>query len=388
MINKSHLTRRKLMQRTFWSSGYLSAAGTGVGLTGCSTPADLPEPVLLSSSTDRNGQNFIGAYSLNGEKRAHIPVEHRGHGMAVNPVRSNEIVFFSRRPGTKLHALDLSTGELLAQARSAADRHFYGHGCFSSDGTELYTTENDFHNGEGKVVIRDASTLEVSYEFPSYGVGPHEMRMMPDNATLVIANGGVLTHPSKPREALNLDTMKPNLAYVEMATGKLLGRYELPISRLSIRHIDVNETGRVVVTTQYRGETEDRPALIASHNGESSLQVFSQAAYAWSKLNNYCGSVAYAKPSASESPISPHIAAVTSPRGGRIVLFDMAQQENVAEFAALDICGVGFSQKSDCFVATSGTGGIYRIQLSDAGWSIDRTNAQQQMHWDNHLLLV
>ncbi len=52
-------------------------------------------------------------------------------------------------------------------------------------------------------------------EFASGGVGPHEIRRMPGSDVLVIANGGIATHPGSSRAKLNIPKMQPNLAYIE-----------------------------------------------------------------------------------------------------------------------------------------------------------------------------
>ena len=39
-------------------------------------------------------------------------------------------------------------------------------------------------------------------ELPSDGIGPHEATLMPDGKTLVVANGGIRTHPGqRPRSS-------------------------------------------------------------------------------------------------------------------------------------------------------------------------------------------
>ena len=76
--------------------------------------------------------------------------------------------------------------------------------------------------------IRDA---EDGYrqigEFASQGIGPHELVLMPDGGTLAVANGGIRTHPDNDRAMLNLDTMQPSLAYLDLASGRLRDAFGL-----------------------------------------------------------------------------------------------------------------------------------------------------------------
>ena len=83
---------------------------------------------------------------------------------------------------------------------------------FSPDGALLYATENDFDNAAGMVGIYDARAVSSAIgEFPTHGVGPHELLLLDDGATLAIANGGIETHPDFGRAKLNIATMKPSL---------------------------------------------------------------------------------------------------------------------------------------------------------------------------------
>src|SRR5690606_30895384 len=110
---------------------------------------------------------------------------------------------FARRPGTFALVIDVVHGRILYRIASAESRHFYGHGAFSSDGRLLYATENDFAGERGVIGIYDAADgYRRAGEIPSYGIGPHELRLLADGTTLAVANGGILTRPDLPRVKL------------------------------------------------------------------------------------------------------------------------------------------------------------------------------------------
>jgi hypothetical protein len=118
--------------------------------------------------------------------------------------------------------------------------------------------------------IRDADDgYRQVGEFASHGVGPHEVTLMPDGATLVAANGGIRTHPDRERAKLNLDTMAPSLAYLDLASGRLCDAFGLAprLHRLSIRHLAVNQDGLVAAAMQYEGSKRDRVPLVGLHDG-------------------------------------------------------------------------------------------------------------------------
>ncbi len=140
--------------------------------------------------------------------------------------------------------LDCVQGAQLARLEAPEARHFYGHGCFSADGALLFTTENDYDGRRGMIGVWDgADGFRRLGEFPSGGVGPHDIRRMP-NGGLVVANGGIETHPDTGRTRLNLPMMRPNLSYLS-EQGTILEQVEPPrdLSANSIRHLAARMTG-------------------------------------------------------------------------------------------------------------------------------------------------
>ncbi|MGB0057672.1 MAG: DUF1513 domain-containing protein, partial [Methyloceanibacter sp.] len=88
---------------------------------------------------------------------------------------------------------------------SKPDRHFFGHGVFSADGRLLHTTENDYKNAQGIIGVRDATDgYKQIGEFSARGMEPHDVALLADGRTMVIANGGIRTHPDSGADELNL----------------------------------------------------------------------------------------------------------------------------------------------------------------------------------------
>jgi len=83
----------------------------------------------------------------------------------------------------------------------------------------------------------------------------------------VIANGGILTHPDRKREELNLADVQPSLVYVDIELGDLVEERRLApeLHQLSIRHLTVAQKDMVVFGCQYRGPERDLPPLIGFH---------------------------------------------------------------------------------------------------------------------------
>ena len=105
---------------------------------------------------------------------------------------------------------------------------------------------------------------------------PHDVALLADGRTMVIANGGIKTHPDSGADELNLPDMKPSLVYVDLATGDLVEEQILAaeLHQLSIRHLALAASDTVVFGCQYRGPEDDAPPLLGFHRrGEKPVIV-------------------------------------------------------------------------------------------------------------------
>lgn len=337
------------------------------GLVPQTTWADVGAPAFLSAGQRPDGAYVLCGLTALGDITFELPLPSRGHAAAAHP-KLAQAVAFARRPGTFAIVLDCMSGLPEAQLSPPKGRHFYGHGAFSPNGALLFTTENDFAAARGMVGVWDVNRgYRRVAEFASGGVGPHDIKLMPDGSTLVVANGGIETHPETGRTKLNIPTMRPNLSYLDFAGG-IRAQMELPPEhrRNSIRHLAVAGSGDVAFAMQWQGDLYEDLPLLGVHHADSDSARLADAASV-RRMNGYLGSVAV-------SPNGAHVA-TTSPRSGRMQVFD--QQALVAEVAQHDVCGVA-SRGTD-FFSTTGTGKF----LSTSG--LERTHS---IAWDNHLIAL
>ena len=272
----------------------------------------------------------------------------RGHSFALRP-RKHEAVHFARRPGRFALVLDLVQGTVARTVETPDGRHFYGHGVYSPDGRLLYATENDFEAERGVIGVYGA---ERSYkrlgEHRSHGIGPHEIALLSDGETLVVANGGIATHPNLPRVKLNLPTMAPSLCYVDRRSGAL--RRELVLDpalhRLSIRHLAVGPEDTVAVAMQYEGPAHDRVPLVALQRGGGPLHLLQGPGSVLRAMKNYCGSVCF-------DPAGGTIA-VSAPRGNLVTFWDVGTGRYLSSATVADGCGVAPGARAGEFLASSG----------------------------------
>ncbi len=311
-----------------------------------------------------------------GRRLLDVQLPARGHAVAIDAEQRRAAVF-ARRPGEFVWIVDLHTGQVLQRITAAPGRHFYGHGLFADAGALLLCSENAYASGAGVIGLYDAQgDCRRVGELPSHGVGPHEIRLLADGRRLVVANGGIRTHPDLPRIKSNLNNMRPNLAYVDLTSGELLHRCEPDKQwhQLSIRHIDVGADGRVAVAMQFEGSPQLLPLLIAIQQADGPLQMLSAPPEIQRRLRNYCGSVAFSD--------DGERFAVSSPRGG-LVTYWSATGDYLGLHEQADACGISraIGGRGEFFVSDGG-GEFVRV---NGRLALSERRALSNWRWDNHL---
>ena len=394
-------------------------------LTSQASWAGAGSPAFLSAGKDASGAFLLAGLSDTGGILFRHPLPGRGHAAAAHPVRP-EAVAFARRPGRFADVIDCRSGAATARLEPPAGHHFYGHGTFSPDGSRLFTTENDYENARGVIGVWDATGgYRRITAFSSGGIGPHDMALRRDAPGLVVANGGIETHPDSGRAKLNLPDMRPNLSYLSLE-GELQAQMELaqelrlnsirhlavradgtvgfamqwqgdPGEQLpaagrhrpgtaprlmaeddaqelrlnSIRHLAVRADGTVGFAMQWQGDPGEQLPAAGRHRPGTAPRLMAEDDARVLNLNGYGGSVAF---SADGSRIG-----VTSPRGGVLQIMDTVSGALLREVRMRDVCGLAPSAGG--FTASTGTGRL--IAVSDTGQTLLH---RADLAWDNHLI--
>ncbi|MGE0372014.1 MAG: DUF1513 domain-containing protein [Gammaproteobacteria bacterium] len=371
--------KRRVFLRTLAGTFLLPVAGRG--LAAASSAAAASAGLYISARSGGPELYFLSAFDSAGKPAYDLPLPGRGHGIALRP-DSAQAVLVARRPGRFLVVFDAATGEVIHRLNSRPDRHFSGHGLFSADGRRLYTSEIDYDGKRGVIGVRDvADGYRQVDEFGSCGVEPHDLRLCRDGRVLVIANGGILTHPDFGRAKLNLDTMTSSLIYLEAGTGRRLSEHRLPpaMHQLSLRHLAVPAPDLVYVAMQYQGAPEDRPPLVAMHRaGEGEIRLLQAPPAVLDQMRNYCGSVC--------ADASGRWIAVSSPQGNVVTFWSTEGGEYAGEARVMDGCGVAAGTRAGEFLLSSGRGGLYRYDVTDAVMTALDGAGPSDAHWDNHML--
>ncbi|WP_316365277.1 DUF1513 domain-containing protein [Candidatus Thiodiazotropha sp. CDECU1] len=336
----------------------------------------------LSAHADGDGNHYISGFNEYGLQQFRLGLPGRGHAMALSPDR-RQAVAVARRPGQYLLVIELNTGRLRYRLESRTERHFYGHGLFSPDGRWFYTTENDFANGKGVIGVRD---VQQGYrqvdEYPSYGIGPHELGMLSDGVTLVVANGGIRTHPDSGRAKLNLADMQPSLTYIDSHSGALLEQWFLAdgLHKNSIRHLAITPDDQVCCVMQYQGSRTRQPPLIGMHRRGEAIRLLHAPASVQRRMRNYCGSVCVDS--------SGVVFAVSSPRGGLVTFWSVDRGGYLGQVDVTDGCGIAAGTEPGQFILSSGQGGVYRYRIGEEEIHPLPLIKAGESRWDNHMLRI
>jgi hypothetical protein len=308
-----------------------------------------------------------------------IELPDRGHSFAID-ARGRRAVAFGRQPGYFALAFDIDARTPAQALPLAADRHFFGHGAFGSDDRTVYATENDYARGRGVVGVyrRNRDGWQRSAEFDAGGIGPHELVLMPDGATLCVANGGLLTHPDTGKLPLNLASMRPSLVYLDAHDGRLLERVELDptLHQLSIRHLAIDAAGSVWFGCQHNGPLGEQPPLVGRHRRGQAPELFRADDDTQHALRNYIGSLAV--------DAAGRTLATSSPVGSRVVWWDTRDGRCLGSSVVEDGCGVA-ADRDGGFLLSDGLGGL-RHATAETG-ARDATTTPD-CAWDNHLRRV
>ena len=347
------------------------------------------KPLIYLGASATGGNFQISGFTSAGIIKYQLPLPVRGHAFAIAPCKQSAVVF-ARRPGRYACAFNLIEGKITNEFSTPENRHFYGHGVFSKDGCLLYATENNFQEGVGTIGIYDS---QQSYrrvgEIQSYGIGPHEIRLLSDGDTLVVANGGILTHPDLPRVKLNLPSMSSSLCYVDRHSGRLLQKVQPDSSlfQLGIRHIDVSKFDTVAIAGQYEGPAGNLVPLVALHhiqgvpNSESNhdLQFLAAPRKVLRAMKQYCGSVCFDS--------SGQVCAVSAPRGNLITFWDTFTGNFLSAVKVQDSSGVAPGEQAGEFLASSGNGEVFVVNSHSSNKFLLKIHDFKPDHWDNHLMV-
>lgn len=288
----------------------------------------------------------------------------RAHAVVPHPRNENAAYVCARRPGEYLLRFNPLTGAISAWAAADDAHRFEGHAVVDAARNRLLVTQSELDEGQGRIGLYDADTLAPLGEWPTHGIGPHELLFL-DRDTLAVANGGILTLPETGRIKRNLDTMEPSLVLLDARDGRKLAQFALPERRLSVRHLALADDGVLGAALQYEGAGA-APVLALLHDGRFA------AAGAIERARGYGAAIAACRDRF----------AVTCTRADCVLIWDTSGRYR-GEVAISRPAGIVAS--GDAWLVSNERGELWRIDAERLG--ADRQARIPGRAWDNHLAL-
>ena len=382
---------RRLLLKSLLASGFASNAIT---------------TSTLVAADDSQMQRYVGGavladespvaviFDQHGNILASVPLSARAHGAASHP-QTRQACLFARRPGLYMNTFDIHSPSEQRSIEPVAGRHFYGHGAYSTNGKLLYATENNFETSQGVLGIYDT---EQQYkritEIATGGIGPHDVIRIPDSPLLVIANGGIRTHPDSGRDKLNIDAMQPSIAIIDARTGDIVGQHFLPddLHQMSIRHLAYVDS-HVWFASQYEGDQpfvdglagvisiDETLSSFKAGKSQAGLTLIDVPAELQIQAQHYMTSIAvvgdYVIYTAAKGSVAFTVNRSTKQLEHSLSIFDCSgvapMAPNMAAHGATDDTSLGA-------MITTGTGSI--MQAAHGSVTV---LAQHSLHWDNHM---
>lgn len=342
----------------------LLAAGTAPRLGW----ADAGSPAWLAAARDPSGAFALHGLAPTGVSLFRIPLPARGHAGARHPQRPLAVAF-ARRPGSYALVIDCVTGAVLHRLTPPPGRQFNGHGAFPGDGGILVTSEQMAYTSEGRLGLWRTGDFTRIGEIGTHGIGPHEVLALPDGV-LAVANGGIATDPQD-RTKLNVETMRPSLAFLDLS-GELLEQVEVDgLAQNSIRHLAWGSDGTLAFAMQWEGDPGRVVPLLGLHRRGEGLRLAQAPDAEQARMKGYAGSVAV-------SDLGE--AAISSPRGGRIHRFSR-DGTFLGAVQRPDVCGL--APLPGGLLTSDGLGGLLAVEDG-----VPRLLARHDLAWDNHIVPV
>lgn len=359
----------------------LAITGMGIPLFSMMVNAK-PQSRFISAQGAKEGEFGI-ALGQSEQPINTLSTSFRGHSVLQHEKKPDTVLMFARRPGYQVVEVNYENISIKTAFDVTQGYNLQGHGSFTTDGQYLFTTENDNETGQGFVSVRDGNNYQLLDQFSTQGIGPHELKVLPDGKTLVVANGGILTRPETGRQKHNLTDMDSNLSYIDLNSGKVIDQFKVDEDKSSIRHLDITNDGSVVFAMQNQRDAMSHSrtvSLAGVHHPNAAIELLKEPEAIFHKMNDYMGSIAISHKS--------RIAGFTSPKGNLAAFWHIDSGELINYHRFHDVCGIAVDKQSDEFLLSNSTGQVRFLEHKTLVEARSKRQHFEGVKWDNHLLSV
>jgi hypothetical protein len=220
----------------------------------CDTPEN--SPTVVNGVTITNPGSVRGLVVETGEIFA-VNLPFFGHTVTQRPRHKHELVVMEKW-GQRGAIIDVASREIKSSFKTEGTNLFFGHASFDRSGQVFVSAEDTYDRDKGQLVVRDGDSGKIVSILSSGGTNPHECRTSPDGKHVIVVNEG-----RGPKLS--------NLAWVELASGRLAHKVDLPATFGHCSHVNLSPDGWAVLCgkphTQTAGD-DVAPIVILSPNGQ------------------------------------------------------------------------------------------------------------------------
>ncbi|PPR25105.1 MAG: hypothetical protein CFH34_01585 [Alphaproteobacteria bacterium MarineAlpha9_Bin4] len=334
----------------------------------------------IFSAFNRFNKSYFGCFDRSGKIIFDVELKNRAHDYIILP-KYNKVCLVARRPENFILLIDLEKGYVKKKIISPSERHFYGHISYSEKDNLIYVTENHYkYNDErsGAIAIYDPNkNFKRLGEIPSFGIGPHELKVSSNNK-IVVANGGVLTHPDYPRIKLNLSDIDSNLVILDQSSAKLISKFNLnnKFKHNSIRHIDLDKSDNIYLGCQsyVKNKFEDLDLVFKISNAK--IYPLKIPSFLLKNLHNYSGSI---KVSNNKNKVY-----ASFPKGNSLLIWNLSRGTFLEKKHVFDVCGISIDEVKENVYLSNGKGDLFLINKQDKLIK----EYSKNINFDNHLSIT
>lgn len=201
---------------------------------------------------------------MDGETRqALLPAA--GHDVEISPDRSVGVLCGFEAADQV--AFDPETLDLMAAAPSFSKGwRGGGHAAYLADNKTVVMSERaprrslrlgNVESHYGRITIRDVDTLKIRGSYSTYGIDPHDIRLIENDRYLVIANYGSLPSRGNSRLDVPRHVHEACVTIVDMDSGKLLDKRVTDRRRSELRHLAAGGLDRIFAIQARLGSEAD-----------------------------------------------------------------------------------------------------------------------------------
>ncbi len=151
-------------------------------------------------------------------------VPFRVHMLVQNPKQREQLVMVSKW-GRQIASFDRARGKITKVKELPEGRRFFGHAAWDSEAGGFWVTEQDDKKIAGRLTLRGPD-LEVIREYSSFGIFPHEIRMIEPGVLLAANSGDYFKRYLD--GSVPLDRRISNLSWIDTHSGSLKNQVRFP----------------------------------------------------------------------------------------------------------------------------------------------------------------